>query len=195
MANFCGRPEMQQREPITGPGQITSCREVRPTAHQHTPRTPPCASPCLAIMTEGTRTRLSLVGSGKYTKEGLLGTGCGILYGLTSPLVGHPIDTGALRRLPPSASVLHASPARLIVLTLFTDMDAVKTKMQAQDAYMKGGALRTMQNVVRQEGFLALWRGLSAPLAGSMVFRSVQFGVYNARCAHGPLATRREHDR
>jgi solute carrier family 25 carnitine/acylcarnitine transporter 20/29 len=37
--------------------------------------------------------RTSLVGSGGATTEGYAGVVCGTLFGLTSPLVGHPIDT------------------------------------------------------------------------------------------------------
>lgn len=37
--------------------------------------------------------RGSLVGSGNSLREGLFGIAFGILYGATSPLVGHPIDT------------------------------------------------------------------------------------------------------
>lgn len=40
--------------------------------------------------------------------------------------------------------------------------------------------LRTFKEVVRREGFMALYKGLLPPLVGSTVFRSIQFGVYNA---------------
>jgi solute carrier family 25 carnitine/acylcarnitine transporter 20/29 len=90
-----------------------------------------------------------LVGSGGTSREAAAGFLCGMLFGLTSPLIGHPLDT-------------------------------VKTKMQAQGAYVQGGAWRTLRAVARSEGFLALYRGLLPPLLGSSVFRSVQFSVYSA---------------
>jgi len=90
-----------------------------------------------------------MLGSGSMFREGLFGMGCGILYGITSPLIGHPFDT-------------------------------VKTKMQAQGGYQTGGMLRTFATVIRKEGFLALYKGLLPPLIGSGIYRSVQFGVYNA---------------
>ncbi len=30
---------------------------------------------------------------GSTSREALFGMGCGVLYGLTSPLIGHPFDT------------------------------------------------------------------------------------------------------
>jgi solute carrier family 25 (mitochondrial carnitine/acylcarnitine transporter), member 20/29 len=90
-----------------------------------------------------------LVGDGSASSEAMRGLVCGTIYGLTSPLIGHPLDT-------------------------------VKTKMQAQAGYMTGSALRTLTDVVRKEGFLALYRGLLPPLVGSSIFRSVQFSVYAA---------------
>jgi len=40
-----------------------------------------------------THHRGAVVGSGGGLKEGLFGLGCGVLYGITSPLVGQPLDT------------------------------------------------------------------------------------------------------
>ena len=88
-----------------------------------------------------------LVGGGSGGTEGGRGLLCGILFGLTSPLVGHPLDS-------------------------------IKTRMQADAAYYKGSALRTLTGVARAEGFLALYRGLLPPLIGSTIFRSVQISVY-----------------
>jgi len=87
------------------------------------------------------------------SREAIFGLGCGVLYGLTSPLIGQPLDT-------------------------------VKTKMQAQGNYMRGGMLNTFSTVVRNEGFFALYRGLVPPLIGSSIFRSIQFGVYNSAFAN-----------
>jgi solute carrier family 25 carnitine/acylcarnitine transporter 20/29 len=83
------------------------------------------------------------------SREAFFGLGCGVLYGLTSPLIGQPLDT-------------------------------VKTKMQAQTTYMKGGMFNTFSTVVRNEGFFALYKGLLPPLVGSSIFRAIQFGVYNS---------------
>jgi len=94
----------------------------------------------------------ALMGTGGVLKEGLFGLGCGVLFGLTSPLVGHPFDT-------------------------------LKTKMQAQEAYRKGGMWHTFVAVIRNEGFFALYKGLLPPLIGSGAYRSIQFGVYNSTWA------------
>mmetsp|Transcript_4006 Transcript_4006/g.14897 ORF Transcript_4006/g.14897 Transcript_4006/m.14897 type:complete len:308 (-) Transcript_4006:62-985(-) len=93
-----------------------------------------------------------LAGDGSTWRELMRGTGCGIIFGLSSPLIGHPLDT-------------------------------IKTKMQAQAGYVRGSSFATLSAVVRNEGALALWRGLAPPLVGSMVYRSVQFGAYSAAFA------------
>lgn len=91
----------------------------------------------------------SMSRGGSSVREGLFGLGCGLMYGMSSALLGHPIDT-------------------------------IKTKMQSQLAYAKGGMIHTMTSIVRNEGFFALYKGLLPPLLGSSIFRSVQFGVYSA---------------
>jgi len=35
----------------------------------------------------------SLMGAGSGWREAFFGFGCGVLYGMTSPLIGHPFDT------------------------------------------------------------------------------------------------------
>eukprot|EP01122_Echinamoeba_exundans_P011469 TRINITY_DN4565_c0_g1_i2.p1 TRINITY_DN4565_c0_g1~~TRINITY_DN4565_c0_g1_i2.p1 ORF type:complete len:298 (+),score=23.48 TRINITY_DN4565_c0_g1_i2:177-1070(+) len=96
-----------------------------------------------------THHRGALARDGPILKESIFGLFCGFLYGITSPIVGQPLDT-------------------------------VKTKMQAQPEYAKGGMIRTFKDVIRREGFMALYKGLIPPLVGSTIFRSIQFGVYNA---------------
>jgi solute carrier family 25 carnitine/acylcarnitine transporter 20/29 len=78
----------------------------------------------------------------------LRGFVCGVVFGIASPVCGHPFDS-------------------------------LKSKMQAQPSYTSGSSFATLRTVVRQEGFLALWRGLTPPLLGSMIFRSLQFSSYN----------------
>lgn len=92
---------------------------------------------------------MGLAGDGDGASEGLRGLVCGVVFGATSPLVGHPIDS-------------------------------VKTTMMARAGYLRGSALATAAGLVRTEGVLALYRGLLPPLAGSAVFRSVQFSTYAA---------------
>lgn len=45
---------------------------------------------------------------------------------------------------------------------------------------MKTGMTTSFINVIKDEGFLALYKGLVPPLVGSSIFRAVQFAVYNA---------------
>lgn len=89
----------------------------------------------------------TLVGNGNAASEGMRGMVCGVLFGVTSPIVGHPFDS-------------------------------IKTRMQADLAYARGSAWKTFRLIVQREGFLALYRGLTAPLIGSSIFRSIQFSAY-----------------
>lgn len=63
-------------------------------------------------------------------KEGAFGLLCGLVYGATSPIVGHPLDT-------------------------------IKTKQQAQQGYMGKNVWQCLTSVVKQDGPLGLYRGLS----------------------------------
>jgi hypothetical protein len=90
---------------------------------------------------------VSLVGGGDGATEGLRGLFCGVVFGLTSPLIGHPLDS-------------------------------IKSKMQAQPDYLHGSTFSNLSKILRNEGFLALYRGLLPPLLGSSIFRSVQFSAY-----------------
>ena len=58
-------------------------------------------------------------------------------------------------------------------------IDTVKTKMQAQSGYLQGSTVSVLRNTIKNEGIMALWRGITPPLAGSIIFRSLQFTVNN----------------
>ena len=58
--------------------------------------------------------------------------------------------------------------------------DTVKTKMQAQKGFEDAGMFRTFAKTFREQGIGGLYRGALPPLYGSMLFRSVQFGAYEA---------------
>lgn len=58
--------------------------------------------------------------------------------------------------------------------------DTVKTKMQAQRGFENVGMVKTFSKTFREQGVAGLYRGALSPLLGSMVFRSVQFGAYEA---------------
>ena len=82
-------------------------------------------------------------------KEGFLTALTGILYGATNTLVGHPFDT-------------------------------IKTKMQAQNEHFKShsGVLQTTRNVWQKEGLVGFYRGCIPPFFGSIIFRSLQFSIF-----------------
>ncbi|KAJ3296495.1 hypothetical protein HDU79_006520 [Rhizoclosmatium sp. JEL0117] len=88
---------------------------------------------------------------GHWTKEGVIGLGTGILYGITSVSVGHPFDT------------------------IKTKMQAQHGHLES------GGMVSSFKRVLMSEGgVLGLYKGVIPPLIGSGVYRSVQFAVYEA---------------
>ncbi|XP_078657745.1 uncharacterized protein LOC144903474 [Branchiostoma floridae x Branchiostoma belcheri] len=65
-------------------------------------------------------------------------------------------------------------------VTVGHPLDTIKTKMQAQAGFEKGGAFRTLIKVLRTQGIVGLYRGCIPPLWGSGIFRSTQFAVFEA---------------
>ena len=90
-----------------------------------------------------------------WYKEGAITIVTGFLYGGSNTIVGHPFDT-------------------------------VKTKMQAQVGHMGDkstgikapGYIETITKVYSSEGLVGFYRGWMPPFAGSVIFRSAQFTVY-----------------
>ena len=63
--------------------------------------------------------------------------------------------------------------------------DTIKTKMQAQTEHIgsktsKIGYIETVKNVAYKEGPLGFYRGCVPPFFGSVIYRSVQFAVFEA---------------
>ncbi|KAJ9453756.1 Mitochondrial substrate carrier family protein G [Diplonema papillatum] len=89
----------------------------------------------------------------EWWKEGLISLATGTLYGATNTLTGHPMDT-------------------------------VKCKMQAQSGFLKGhgggGMIDTIRTVFRREGLMGFYRGVVPPMWGSVVYRSIQFSVFES---------------
>lgn len=82
--------------------------------------------------------------------EGLYSLITGTVYGASSIIVGHPFDT-------------------------------IKTKMQAQTGFMgKSGVLDSVQKLWQTEGVHGFYRGALPPFFGSIVFRSLQFSVFES---------------
>ena len=85
-----------------------------------------------------------------WWKEGLLTLISGTTYGMTSIVVGHPMDT-------------------------------VKTKMQAQTTFnVDAGLKTTCKRIWEKEGVRGFYRGALSPLIGSIIFRSLQFSVFES---------------
>lgn len=89
-----------------------------------------------------------------WYKEGALTTLTGVLYGMSNTIVGHPFDT-------------------------------IKTKMQAQASHMAGESSKgprytdCIKKTYYEEGGLrAFYRGWLPPMWGSIMYRSLQFAVF-----------------
>ena len=86
---------------------------------------------------------------GSWEKEGLISLITGFLFGATNTIVGHPFDT-------------------------------IKTKMQADHVYLKskGSYLDIVKKVYQKEGPIGFYRGCVPPFFGSVIYRSIQFSVF-----------------
>lgn len=102
----------------------------------------------------------------EWYKEAAFSMLSGIMYGGTNTLVGHPLDT-------------------------------VKTKMQAQTEYLtSAGPFNTLWTVFKNEGIRGLYRGVIPPFFGSLMYRSLQFTVFEAfytKWKDSPLLTHKIH--
>eukprot|EP00475_Leptophrys_vorax_P039629 TRINITY_DN7186_c0_g1_i1.p1 TRINITY_DN7186_c0_g1~~TRINITY_DN7186_c0_g1_i1.p1 ORF type:complete len:298 (+),score=44.52 TRINITY_DN7186_c0_g1_i1:25-894(+) len=56
-------------------------------------------------------------------------------------------------------------------------LDTLRTRLQASQAGQYAGVLDCFRQTVKNEGFLALYQGLSAPLAAQAVYKAVIFGT------------------
>ena len=82
--------------------------------------------------------------------EGLYSLITGSIYGFTSTFVGHPFDT-------------------------------IKTKLQAQTEFMyEANLFSTIRDVWAKEGIRGFYKGAIPPFIGSILFRSLQFSIYQA---------------
>ena len=85
-----------------------------------------------------------------WYKEGFYTLIGGTVYGAASVVVGHPLDT-------------------------------IKTKMQAQSDYMGSrSVMQSIREVYRLDGLRGFYAGAWPPLFGSIVFRSLQFSVFES---------------
>ena len=55
-------------------------------------------------------------------------------------------------------------------------LDLIKTRIQTHDIYK--GPIDCASKVVRNEGFLGLFRGMTSPLVGLTILNAISFGAY-----------------
>src|SRR5947209_1699459 len=87
-----------------------------------------------------------------WTKEGLYSMLTGFLFGATNTLVGHPFDT---------------------VKTRMQTMVHEPTAKSAHPRYFE-----TVKKIYQREGPLAFYKGCVPPFFGSVMYRSIQFSVF-----------------
>lgn len=67
----------------------------------------------------------------------------------------------------------------VVAIAVSHPFDVVKTKMQAQEGFLKGSSMiQSFQRVFQKEGIRGLYRGCLSPLFGSGLYRSAQFSIY-----------------
>jgi len=88
---------------------------------------------------------MSFVADGSVFRETFTGLVCGVAFGVTSPIVSHPLDL-------------------------------LKTRMQAIPG--ASSCTQTFLSILREGGPRSLYNGLSPPLLGSMLYRSIQMSAY-----------------
>ena len=59
-------------------------------------------------------------------------------------------------------------------------IDTIKNKMQAQEGYEARNAINSLVKTIRTQGLFGLYRGATPQFLGSILFRSMQFGVYHS---------------
>lgn len=82
--------------------------------------------------------------------EGLLTLISGTTYGITSILVGHPLDT------------------------VKTKMQAQNSFVH------DNGVIYAIKHLYKSEGLIGFYRGCIPPLIGSTIFRGLQFSIYDS---------------
>jgi solute carrier family 25 (mitochondrial carnitine/acylcarnitine transporter), member 20/29 len=96
-----------------------------------------------------------------WHKEGLYSLLCGILFGATNTVVGHPFDT------------------------IKTKMQAQHDFIMEQNH----GYLKSIEMVYHRDGLIGFYRGVIPPFFGSIIYRSLQFSAYEAvftKCENSP---------
>lgn len=58
--------------------------------------------------------------------------------------------------------------------------DVIKTRMQVCESYSQMGTLRAGREIMKVDGPLGFFKGITGPLFGSSLFRSTQFASYEA---------------
>ncbi len=72
------------------------------------------------------------------------------------------------------------SIAGMASLVVCYPMDIVRTRLQTTDATRFKGVLDCFVQTVKNEGFLALYKGMASPLAAQALQKAIMFGAYGA---------------
>ena len=72
------------------------------------------------------------------------------------------------------------STAAVVSVLANTPVDVIKTRMQSIDAARYRSFLHCGQTILLEQGPLGFYRGCVPPFFGSVIYRSVQFAVFEA---------------
>ncbi|ELR14052.1 carrier superfamily protein [Acanthamoeba castellanii str. Neff] len=72
------------------------------------------------------------------------------------------------------------SVAGMVSLAVCYPLDIVRTRLQTTDASRFNGVIDCFAKTVKGEGFLALYKGMSSPLAAQALQKAIMFGAYGA---------------
>jgi solute carrier family 25 carnitine/acylcarnitine transporter 20/29 len=72
------------------------------------------------------------------------------------------------------------SVAGMVSLAVCYPLDIVRTRLQTSDASRFNGVIDCFAKTVKGEGFLALYKGMSSPLAAQALQKAIMFGAYGA---------------
>jgi hypothetical protein len=105
-------------------------------------------------------------------KDSLIDFTAGSVGGCSGKLLDYPLDTVKVRLQTQGAVTTEA------VLTT-TISAAAKSGKAAPPPIYYTGAIHCLQHTIRTDGYMSLYRGISAPLLGSMAENAVLFLVYS----------------
>jgi len=97
-----------------------------------------------------------------------------------TPFTPSPLTTGAHRTPSTPLTLISGSFGGLAQVLVGQPLDTIKTRAQTAPAGAFKGPLDILQQTIRREGVLALYKGMASPLLGVAAVNSLLFASNNA---------------